>query len=184
MFSFCLYHTTDTASAPSLYTTGQAAKYGHRKKEFMAAYEQYRSTLADPIEGLAVRSRSSFLILPLSCKKTFPDGNTSLLLLYFRGSKMQSWDSPLADERAASTFLPASAPRWDAQSRSSFLIPSSARKKSHSLTGMAFLVPRRGFTLKGINFDSPRAKQQKREAPKGVSRFWCLVGDSNPGHPA
>jgi hypothetical protein len=47
-------------------------------------------------------------------------------------------------------------------------------QKSHSLSGMAFLVPRRGFTLKGINFDSPRAKQQKREAPKGVSRFWNI----------
>jgi hypothetical protein len=46
---------------------------------------------------------------------------------------------------------------------------------------LSFLVPRRGFTLKGINFDSPEARRQKRKIPKGIFLFWCLVGDSNPG---
>ena len=59
------------------------------------------------------------------------------------------------------------------------------QKQSHPLGVALFLVPRRGFTPQGgINFDSPEARQQKRKIPKGVFLFWCLVGDSNPGHPA
>ena len=35
-----------------------------------------------------------------------------------------------------------------------------------------------------LQWKSPAAKQQKRKIPKGIFLFWCLVGDSNPGHPA
>ena len=62
---------------------------------------------------------------------------------------------------------------------------AAPKKYDHPLGGRIFLVPRWGFTPQGgINFDSPAAKQQKRKIPKGIFLFWCLVGDSNPGHPA
>ena len=62
---------------------------------------------------------------------------------------------------------------------------AAPQKYDHPKGGRIFLVPRRGFTPQGgINFDSPAAKQQKRTIPKGIFLFWCLVGDSNPGHPA
>lgn len=47
---------------------------------------------------------------------------------------------------------------------------SAAPKESHPLGG-SLLVPRRGFTLKGINFESPETKQQKRKTPNGVFLF-------------
>ena len=62
---------------------------------------------------------------------------------------------------------------------------AAPKKYNHPKGGRIFLAPRRGFTPQGgINFDSPAAKQQKRKIPKGIFLFWCLVGDSNPGHPA
>lgn len=47
---------------------------------------------------------------------------------------------------------------------------SAAPKESHPLGG-SLLVPRRGFTLKGINFESPETKQQKRKTPNGAFLF-------------
>ena len=47
---------------------------------------------------------------------------------------------------------------------------SAAPKESHPKGG-SLLVPRRGFTLKGINFDSPEARRQKRKIPKGIFLF-------------
>ena len=47
---------------------------------------------------------------------------------------------------------------------------SAAPKESHPLGG-SLLVPRRGFTLKGINFDSPETRRQKRKIPKGIFLF-------------
>ena len=75
-------------------------------------------------------------------------------------------------------------------------------KKPPHLRWSGFLVPRRGFeprkchcsavTLRFFRFaqcgvrGSTKAciKKQKSAPPNGGADSWCLVGDSNPGHPA
>ena len=119
----------------------------------MAAYEPYRSTLADPIEGLAVRSRNSFLIPPRHAKKPFPDGNG-----FFCG-----YPQVLLSE-----------------------LPYIARKgECEGGTFDGFPRSRPVTRPQATDFAQQNRRTKKEETHECVSLlFWCLVGDSNPGHPA
>ena len=64
-------------------------------------------------------------------------------------------------------------------------IATRCRARTHS-TSQKFIAALVFLGCRGSNLRRSFAKrrQQKSEPPVGDSLFWCLVGDSNPGHPA